>query len=83
MITVYAIYDKISGEIYVGMTNNLERRLGQHKRKESAYTKKFGNCQLIYSEETSDYREGRKREKFLKNGSGKEFLKKFIQAGIV
>jgi len=77
-ITVYAIYDDECDEIYVGMTNNLERRLEEHKRGQSFYTRKFKNSKLIYKETHINYKEGRKREKYLKNSSGKEFLRKFI-----
>ncbi len=50
MIIVYAIYDKKLKEIYVGMTNNLERRLAEHRRGQSKYTKKFKNFVLVYKE---------------------------------
>lgn len=78
MIYIYAIYDDVLKEIYVGMTNDLERRLAEHKRGQSRYTKKFSNFFLIYNEECLDYKSGRKREKYLKSGCGKEFLKKMI-----
>ena len=79
MITVYAICDRISKQIYVGMTNNLERRLSEHKRGQSFYTKRFQDFHLIYSEEFANYVDGRKKEKSLKNASGKEFLRGFIK----
>jgi len=77
MITVYAIFDKIIKEIYVGMTNDLERRLSEHKRGQSKYTKKFIDFILIYKEEFDSYINARKKEKYLKSGCGKEFLKSF------
>lgn len=36
---------------YVGLTDNLEKRIAQHKRKESFFTKKFSDIELVYSEE--------------------------------
>ena len=84
MITVYAIRDSLSGEIYVGMTNDLERRLAEHKRKHSKYTSKFSDFILIHKEACEDYESGQKREKYLKSGYGKEFLKtKSTEAGVV
>ena len=84
MITVYAICDKMSGQIYVGMTNDLERRISEHRRGQSFYTKRFTDFYVIYSEHFASYIDGRRKEKFLKNGSGKEFLKSLIkQAGVV
>ena len=35
---------------YVGMTSNLEKRMLQHKRKESFYTKQFFEIELAYFE---------------------------------
>ena len=78
MITVYAIYDRVSGEVYVGMTNDLERRIGEHRRGQSFYTKKFRDFRVIYTETFVNYTDGRKKEKYLKNGSGKEFLKSLL-----
>jgi len=77
-ITVYALFDESLSEIYVSMTNDLERRLTEHKRGQSSYTRKFKNFRLIYQECHPDYAQARKREKFFKNGSGKEFLRKLI-----
>lgn len=78
MITVYALYDKVTDQVYVGMTNNLERRIAEHKRGQSFYTRRFKDFEVIYKEVFRSYAEGRKKEKYLKGGSGKEFLKSLI-----
>ena len=84
MIYIYAIFDKSCNEIYVGLTNDLERRLVEHKRGQSRYTKKFKNPVLFYKEEALDYKKAREREKYLKSGCGKEYLKtKLKKAGVV
>ena len=75
MITVYAIFDKPTKEIYVGLTNDLDRRMNEHKRGQSKYTKKYTDINLFYAEESANYKEARVREKYLKSGIGKEFLK--------
>ena len=82
MVTVYAIRDENSKQIYVGMTKNLSQRLDEHREKKSFYTKRFGGFRLIYSEECKDYKEGRVREKYLKSGVEKEFLKRINISGI-
>ncbi len=76
MIKVYAIFDEKSNEIYVGLTNNLERRLSEHRRGQSFYTKKFFTFNLFYQEDYLNYKEAREREKYLKSAVGKEFLRK-------
>lgn len=78
MIVVYAIFDNVSREIYVGMTNSVERRLAEHKRGQSEYTRKFKDISLFYKEEFSNYKEARVKEKYLKSGCGKEFLKRLL-----
>lgn len=79
MVIVYALYDKGLKQIYVGMTNNLERRLHQHQRGESLYTRQFSDFVVIYTESCEGYGDGRKREKYLKSGFGKKFLKTLIR----
>jgi len=36
---------------YVGITNNLDVRLFEHRNKESFFTKKFSELALVYSEQ--------------------------------
>ena len=61
------------------MTNDLGRRLSEHKRGQSFYTRNFSDFRLIYKEECEDYKKGRIREKYLKSGCGKELLKTLIK----
>ena len=84
MIFVYALFDRKSSEIYVGMTNNIERKVAEHRRGQSKYTRKFKSIECLLLEEYASYGEGRKREKYLKSGCGKEFLKEILKnAGVV
>jgi len=53
--------------MYVGMTNNLERRVYEHKnRLVSGFTKKYNINNLVYFEETSDMNAALSREKEIK-----------------
>lgn len=51
------------------MTDNVERRLKQHKNKESFYTKKFSDIELVYKEVYKTKVSAEKREKQLKKWS--------------
>jgi putative endonuclease len=73
---VYAIKSLSKNYIYVGLTNNLERRIQEHNSGKGRSTKLYGPFRLIYSEKVGIRVEARKREKYLKSGIGKEFLKK-------
>ena len=66
------------GRKYVGQTNNIERRLIEHQTGKSPFTKKFKFQKLLYSEKFASRSEAIKREKFLKSGKGREWLKKII-----
>ncbi|MFZ2322111.1 MAG: GIY-YIG nuclease family protein [Ignavibacteriaceae bacterium] len=75
MYVVYAIKSTTREYIYVGLTNNLERRLGEHNRGINKTTKAYKPFKLIYSEDINNRVEARIREKYFKSGIGKEFLK--------
>ncbi len=74
MITVYVIESIENGKRYVGITNNLGRRLREHRSKQTKGSEILGKFKLIYKEEHDDYASAREREKFLKSGTGKDFL---------
>ena len=76
MFYVYAIKSLLKNYIYVGMTEDLERRLEEHNAGKARSTKAYRPFKIIFSEIQPDSVEARKREKFLKSGIGKEFLKK-------
>ena len=54
--------------VYVGMTNDLVRRVDQHKRGtfENAFTKRYNFDRLVYFEEASTRSAAAKREKQIK-----------------
>ena len=80
MYFVYVLQSSKDRKHYTGITNNLERRLNQHNRGNSSTpsTKTRGPFSLIYSEKVANRMVAREREKYLKSGSGREFVKKLI-----
>ncbi len=57
-----------SGTLYTGMTNNLERRVYQHKNKlVEGFTKKYNVTRLVYFEVFGDVRDAIAREKQIKS----------------
>ena len=64
---VYLLTNWNNKVMYVGMTNNLERRLFEHKTKiVDGFTKKYNVNKLVYFEETSDVHVAIAREKEIK-----------------
>ena len=63
---VYIIFDK-SGALYTGITNDLERRVYQHKNKlVEGCTKKYNITQLVYFAFSDDATAAIEREKQIK-----------------
>jgi len=68
-----------AGVLYKGFTSDLEKRLQQHNAHNfDSYTSGRGPWTLVYKEEFSSEREARQKEKFLKSGQGREFLKRIL-----
>ncbi|WP_378176748.1 GIY-YIG nuclease family protein [Aquimarina sp. SS2-1] len=76
MIFVYVIKSQIKNWIYVGMTNNLERRIAQHNKGQNKSTNPYKPFILLFFETFPDTKEARAREKYLKSTSGKRWIRK-------
>jgi len=64
---VYILASQRNGTLYLGVTNDLVRRMGAHKAKlVPGFTRKYGVNQLVYFEEYSSILEARARERSLK-----------------
>jgi putative endonuclease len=63
---VYILASK-SRRLYIGVTNDLSRRMWEHKNKVvEGFTKQYNIDRLVYFEDTSDVRLAIEREKQLK-----------------
>ncbi len=65
---VYILASKRNGTLYIGMTNNLKRRLDEHKTGSvEGFTKRYNIHMLVYCEEVDTAEAAIAREKQLKN----------------
>ena len=78
MYFVYVLKSTIDNRLYKGMTNNIERRIYEHNLGKHRSTRPYRPWTLVYSEALETREEARKREKYLKSGIGREFLKKIL-----
>ncbi len=78
MYYTYAIKSKEKNYIYVGLTNDPNRRIAEHNCKKEKTTRFYAPFQTILIEPYETRVEAKKREKYLKSGIGKEFLKSFV-----
>lgn len=67
MYYVYMMTNQRGNVLYTGVTNNLERRVYEHKHKlVSGFTKTYNVNKLVYFEYTSDVESAIAREKQIK-----------------
>ncbi len=67
---VYILASERNGTLYVGITNDLRRRLDEHRQgTKNGFSKKYHVYDLVYFEQTSDINSAIAREKQLKGGS--------------
>ena len=71
MYYVYILKSLKSGWLYIGHTNNLEKRLTKHNKNEVKSTKNRGPFAVVYREKYPTRSIALKREKFLKSGKGR------------
>ena len=65
---VYVMASKPYGTLYIGVTNNLEKRVFQHKSGTyQSFVKRYRVYRLVYFESFNDIRDAIAREKQLKN----------------
>ena len=76
MYTVYVI--KSGSRLYKGMTNDLKRRLAEHRRGKTKTTSKMRDFMLVHCEMYNDFDAARKRELYLKTAAGRRFIKKVL-----
>ena len=73
---VYVLYSKKYDRFYVGFTQDLKRRLKEHNSGKTKSTKAYLPWVVVYTERVEERTQARKREKYLKSGVGREFIKK-------
>ncbi|WP_019947803.1 GIY-YIG nuclease family protein [Hymenobacter aerophilus] len=67
---VYLLTNKNRTVLYIGVTNDLQRRVGEHKAgRHPGFTKKYNLHYLVYFESYPDINAAIAREKQLKAGS--------------
>jgi putative endonuclease len=78
MFTVYVLRSKSTGKLYTGQTEDIGRRIQEHQQGIARYTRMRGPWELVHTEEYSTRSEAMIREKFLKSGHGREWLKEIL-----
>ena len=79
MFTVYILYSIAYNKTYVGQTKDLDNRLLEHNVTAiKGFTVSYRPWVLIHQEDYATRTEAMKREKYLKSGMGREFVKTIV-----
>ena len=75
MFYIYIIQNKKDGRWYTGFTNDLRKRFNEHNNNKVVSTNNKCPFELIYYEACFNKYDALAREKYLKTGMGKRYLK--------
>jgi len=79
MYTVYVLYSDQYDRIYIGFTSGLTQRLLSHNELgQKGWSVKFRPWRVIHSELFDTKMEAMRREKELKGGKGREWIRKTL-----
>jgi putative endonuclease len=72
---VYVLLSETDGQFYTGYTLNLNNRISDHNNGRVSSTKFRTPLKLIYFEGCLNQQDATRREKYLKSGNGKIYLR--------
>jgi putative endonuclease len=76
--TVYALYSESIDRLYIGQTKDLTQRLTSHREYNKGFTARANDWKLIFYEDVPTRSEAIRRERQLKTGSGRRFLRDLL-----
>jgi putative endonuclease len=81
---IYVLYSRIYQKIYIGYSENPEKRLASHNDDRNRdWTKSYRPWEIVYTEQFNTKKEALTREKQLKSSKGREFVREKIIAQLV
>jgi len=75
MYYTYVIRSRKDGRLYTGFTSDLRKRFKEHQRGRVRSTKGRGPFELIYYEACMNELDAIARERYLKSGMGKRYIR--------
>jgi len=72
---VYVLMSETDGRWYTGSTVDLRRRFAEHQTGHAAATRHRGPWRLIYYEASPHIMDAQARERYLKSGMGKRYVR--------
>ncbi len=75
MYYFYVLRFRKNKKLYKGFTNDLRRRIAEHRHGDSNFTSKNGEFDLIFYEAYLDKKDAKSAERYFKSGHGREILR--------
>ena len=79
---VYVLRSEIDGELYVGSTYDIRKRLGEHNKGQVPATRELTPLKVVHYEVFKNKYDAYFREKWLKTGWGRRHLRKTLHNAI-
>ena len=79
MFFTYVMLSERDNKLYIGFTNDLEKRVEEHHKGVVASTANRRPLKLIYYEACLSAKDAIKREKYFKTGFGRRFLRNRLE----
>ncbi|HRN90135.1 MAG TPA: GIY-YIG nuclease family protein [Candidatus Saccharibacteria bacterium] len=79
---VYVLKSLKNGNWYTGCTSDLRKRVAEHNNGKSTFTKSHGPYELVYYEASKNKNDAYARERYLKSGMGKRYIKNRLKLQI-
>jgi len=78
---VYVLFQPSRNKLYIGLTENLNRRIKEHQRNKTKSTKsKKEKPKIIFFEGFISKKDAQRREKYFKTTKGKRVLKLMLKS---
>ena len=75
----YVLMSEMNGELYIGFTNDLRKRLQEHNQGLNFSTKRYIPWKVIYYEACLDKDDAVRRERYLKTTQGSRLVKRRLK----
>ena len=80
MYYVYVVFCGRKKKLYYGFTNNLKRRMSEHRNNRRPYSfTRNEDLELVYYEAHINEEDARDRERFFKTGWGRNYIRKILR----
>ncbi|MEK7144471.1 MAG: GIY-YIG nuclease family protein [Patescibacteria group bacterium] len=79
MFYVYVLYSEKADKFYIGYSADLKRRMMEHTSSTTLSDRTIKNLKLVYYEACLSKQDAQLREKQLKTGFGRQYLRKRLE----